>query len=264
MERRNRNVDLAREIGGAIRASRNHARWSQRELATRLAASQPTISRLESGTGSHLDVRLASAAFEVLGIRLQLDGATLGLAGRREQGDLVHARCCGHVGRRLGAFGWEVRQEVEIGSGRSRGWIDVLAYRPGDRCLACIEVKTEIDDVGRIQRTLAWYEREAWSAARRFGWRPRSAWAGLFVLCTTENDARVRSNREILADSFPARARVLSSWLAAPDVPIPSRGLAMIDPRTRRADWLRPTMSDGRRSPAPYADYRAAAVALRR
>jgi hypothetical protein len=37
----------------------------------------------------------------------------------------------------------------------------------------------------------------------------------------------------------------------------------MIDPRTRRAEWLRRTTSDGRRSPAPYANYAAAAASMR-
>jgi hypothetical protein len=187
----------------------------------------------------------------------------LGLAGRREQRDLVHARCCGHSARRLGRFGWEVQQEVEIGTGRYRGWIDILAYRAIDRSLFCAEIKTEIDDVGRIQRTLTWYEREAWVAAQRFGWRPRQVCSALLVLCSTENDARVRSNRTILEQAFPARARDLGPWLATPGLAVPRKALAMIDPRSLRSDWLRPTMSDGRRSPARYADYRAAAAAMR-
>jgi transcriptional regulator with XRE-family HTH domain len=256
-------VDIAREIGRAIRRSRLDAGWSQRELAEHLGTSQAAISRLESGSGPHLDARLASAALDLLGIRMQLDGATLGLAGRREQRDLVHAKCCGHGARRLGGLGWEVRQEVEIGTGRYRGWIDVLAYRALDRSLFCAEIKTEIDDVGRIQRTLNWYEREAWHAARRFGWQPRKVCSALLVLCSTENDARVMSNRTVLEQTFPARARELGVWLATPGLPIPPKGLAMIDPRSLRADWLRPTMSDGRRSPARYANYGAAAAAMR-
>jgi DNA-binding XRE family transcriptional regulator len=256
-------VDIGRETGRAIRTSRIDAGWSQRELAARLGTSQAAISRLESGSGPHLDVRLASATLHLLGIRMQLDWATIGLAGRREQRDLVHARCCGHAARRLGGFAWEVRQEVEIGTGRYRGWIDLLAYRAVDRSLFCAEIKTEIDDVGRIQRTLAWYEREAWHVARRVGWQPRKVCSALLVLCSTENDARVMSNRTILEQAFPARARELGLWLATPGLPIPPMGLAMIDPRSLRADWLRPTMSDGRRSLARYADYGAAAATMR-
>jgi transcriptional regulator with XRE-family HTH domain len=195
-------LDIGRQIGAVIRASRLEHGWSQRELAERLGTTQSEISRLESGFRRHLDVRLASAALALLGIRMHLDGATLGLAGRREQRDLVHSRCCGHVARRLGGLGWEVRQEIVVGTGRYRGWIDVLAYRASDRCLLSVEVKTEIDDLGRIQRTLTWYERESWDAARRFGWRPKTVSSALLILCSTENDARVRSNRELLRQPF--------------------------------------------------------------
>lgn len=249
-------------IGRAIRTTRIEAGWSQRELAERLATTQPVISRLESASRGHLDTSLVSAALQVLGIRVTADSTTLGLAGRREQRDLVHARCCGYVGRRLSVLGWDVRHEVEVGTGRYRGWIDLLAYRASDRCLFCGEIKTEIDNLGQIQRTLGWYEREAWVAARRLSWRPKSLASALVILCSAENDARARSNREILAREFPARASEVAAWLAMPDRIAPPRGLAMIDPRSRRLDWLFGTTMDGRRRAAPYADYRAAAAVM--
>jgi transcriptional regulator with XRE-family HTH domain len=256
--------DLALLIGNSIRSARLAARWTQAELARRLGTTQSAISRLETGAGSCLDVRLATAAFRALGIRMSVDAATLGLVGRREQNDFVHARCADHVARHFVAAGWDVRLEVEIGSDRYRGWIDLLAYRTVDRSLFCGELKTEIDDLGRIQRTLAWYERESWDAARRIGWRPRSVTSGLLVLCTSENDARVSANAHLLDQIFPGRARDLSAWLSsAGNGPRPS-SLAMIDPRSRRIEWLRATKSDGRRSPAPYENYRVAAEALRR
>ncbi|MEO5940246.1 MAG: hypothetical protein ABIQ76_05100 [Candidatus Limnocylindrales bacterium] len=161
--------------------------------------------------------------------------------------------------------GWDVRHEVEIGSSRYRGWIDLLAYRVVDRALLSIEFKTEVDDLGRIQRTMGWYEREAWTAARQLGWRPRSARSALLVLCSAENDARIQANRSMLLRSFPGRAAEMGAWFADSAAPIGAwPGIAMIDPRSRRSAWLRPSMSDGRRSAAPYSDYRAAALAMRR
>jgi hypothetical protein len=79
---------------------------------------------------------------------------------------------------------------------------------------------------------------------------------------STENDVRIQANKESLREAFPARAAELARWLATPGETKPRSALATIDPRSRRMDWLRPTTSDGRRSPAPYRDYRDAAERL--
>ena len=34
------------------------------------------------------------------------------------------------------------------------------------------ELKTELDGLGALQRQIGWYENDAWTAARRLGWRP--------------------------------------------------------------------------------------------
>jgi hypothetical protein len=53
------------------------------------------------------------------------------------------------------------------------------------------------------------------------------------------------------------RAGALEAWLADPaGMPHPQGlGLAMIDPMSRRRNWLRPTVLDGRRRPPRYEDY---------
>jgi hypothetical protein len=118
-----------------------------------------------------------------------------------------------------------------------------------------IEVKTEIRDVGSIQRSMGWYEREAFAVARRLGWRPMRLASALLLLETDANEESVRANRELLRQWLPTRAATLASWLADPSARAPGRGLAMIDPMSHRRAWLRPTRVDGRRSAARYTNY---------
>jgi transcriptional regulator with XRE-family HTH domain len=249
-------------IAEAIRAVRVGFGWSQRELASRLGTNQSAIARLENPRAPALDVVLASRAIELLGIRPAWDMQLPGLRDRRDQRDLVHARCCGYLGRRLGDLGWDVRHEVEVGTGRARGWIDLLAYRSLDRAIYCPEVKSELHDVGAVQRTLTWYEREAWDAARRFGWQPKRMSSGLVVLATEDVDVAIARNAEILRQAFAARSAATLAWLRDPAETLPPRSLALIDPRSRRRDFLRPTRLEGRRSPPPYRGYAHAAAML--
>lgn len=192
---------------------------------------------------------------EAMGARLSIGVDRPYLASRDRQRDPAHAASAGYVCRRLIRAGWQVATEVEVGGDRSRGWIDVLAYHPGTRILLVIEIKTEIRDLGAIERTLGWYEREAWAAARRRGWRPRLVRGGLVLLATEDNDARLKENAASFRLGFPLRARDATGVVMDGLVPGRGRFLAMIDPASRRTSWLRPTPLDGRRTPAPYADY---------
>jgi transcriptional regulator with XRE-family HTH domain len=253
--------EISALIGRAIRSTSESFGWSQRELAWRLGTNQTAIRGLEAG-GATIDARLATAALDLLGIRLTIDANPVGLAGRREQRDLVHARCCGYVARELRRRGWKVRTEVEIGEGRFRGWIDVLAHRPSDGALLVIEIKTEVDDFGRILRSLGWYARSSRDAARALGWRPRRIVPVLIALATVETDARLTANADLIGNELPGGAEALAAWIDDPARTPPNPSIAMIDPVGRRRAWLWRTRADGRRSASPYRDYRDAARRL--
>jgi transcriptional regulator with XRE-family HTH domain len=255
--------DISARIASAIRSTCQTFGWSQRELARRLETNQSAIRRLESEGGT-IDARLATAALDLLGIRLIIDANPIGLAGRREQRDLVHARCVGYAVQQLSRRGWEVRTEVEIGDGRFRGWIDVLAYRESDGALLIIEIKTEIDDFGRILRSLGWYVRSSRDAARADGWRPRVLVPVLIALATAETDARLVGSGDLVRHDLPGGADALAAWIGDPSAPGPTPTVALVDPASRRSAWLRRTRLDGRRSAAPYRDYADAARRLRR
>ncbi|MCI0581768.1 MAG: helix-turn-helix domain-containing protein [Chloroflexi bacterium] len=243
-------------VGKAVRDLRTAIGWSQRELARRAGVSQSMVCVVERGSAPDLTFSTAAALVGALGGRLVIDVDAPYLGDRERQRDPAHAMLSGHVVGRLRRAGWHVRTEVEIGGDRSRGWIDVLAVHPASGVMLIIEIKTEIRDLGQIERSLGWYEREAWAAARRMGWQPSRAIGCLLLLATEANDARVVANRVSIQAGFPLRARDLGPIVAGETVSgRQGRAIAMVDPRSRRRAWCGALRLDGRRSPAPYLDY---------
>ena len=195
-----------------------------------------------------------TALFDGLGIDLEVRiGGSVAIDGGSRQ-DTAHALCSGYVQRRLEAAGWKVAREVRIESGRYVGWIDLLAFDEATGTLLVIEIKTRLDDLGAIERSMDWHVREAMRAARRIGWRPRRVAGWLLAMATDEVEERLRLNRGVWTQAFPARAPQLSAAVQDPGS-APLRGLALIDPRSRRRDWLMRARIDGRRSDAPYRGY---------
>lgn len=259
------SASLTREIlltiATTILKARQARRWTQRRLAAVSGLSQSMISEIERALVSDLPVATALRLLHALDVRvdLRLLAPTMSAAPVR---DRAHARCVAYVARRLERAGWIVATEVAVGDDRWRGFIDVLAFHPSARVLLVIEVKVDFDDVGAVDRQLGGYERFVWAAARDLGWRPRAMSGCLFLLATDANDRRLMEHRSYLDRRFRVRASDLAAFVADPDRPPGrgERGLAMIDPRTRRTRWILPTWLDGRRNAARYAD-RAAYLA---
>jgi transcriptional regulator with XRE-family HTH domain len=244
-----------REVGTMIRDLRPALGWRQRTLARRAGVSQSWVCAVERGGRPDVSFDSVDRLLVAMGATMLVDVKAPFLSNPRQR-DAVHARWSSFVARRLERAGRQVATEVEVGDDRSRGWIDVLACHPGTGLILVIEIKTEMRDLGAIERSLGWYEREAWAAGRRMGWRPQRMLGCLIALATESVDQRVRDNREPLAHGFPIRAKDLGQIIVTGQ-PLARglRGLALIDPRSRRNAWLRPARVDGRRSPAPYVDY---------
>jgi transcriptional regulator with XRE-family HTH domain len=248
---------LAYVIASTTRETRLAIGWSQADLARRAGTSQSTVSRIERGLLDRVDLAAVGRIFDVMGCRLDLRVEAPFLADRRRQVDPAHAQCVAYVVRRLTAAGWVAKREVEISHARSHGWIDVLAYRAADRALLVVEMKTEIGDLGRIERSMTWYEREAPMACRRLGWSVRLVVGALIVLDTRATEMRLRLNRDALVQTFPLPPDELRRLVEfqGKATSRPARAIVAIDPSSRRRQWLRSTILHGRRGPAAYADY---------
>ncbi|HEV8280540.1 MAG TPA: helix-turn-helix domain-containing protein [Candidatus Limnocylindrales bacterium] len=234
---------------------------TQRELAEATGVSRSLIAEIESGRANpSLDV--VTRIGDAFGLELELAGRPPIALGTRTR-DAVHARCSGYVDRRLRAAGWQTRREVEVVGGRSHGWIDLLAFDPRTGALLIVEVKTWLDDLGAIERQLAWYERSALEVGRQFDWQPRTVTSWLLLLASDEVEDGLRRYRDLIRIAFPRRAAEMRIDVLQPErLAVSPRGLALIDPTSRRRDWLLPSRSEGRRTQAPYRDYADAARRL--
>jgi hypothetical protein len=212
--------------------------------------------RTETGAGS-VDLATLGRIVDAFGARVALTIDVPRLADHLRQLDAGHARCVGFVRHRLEHAGWHVRQEVEIGSGHAHGWIDLIAFHDPSRAACLLEVKTDLVDVGELERQVRWYRREAWNGARRIGWRPKSIRCAVVLLDTWTVARRLRDNAAIMNNAFPLRAEALLAWVSDPARnPTPSSmGLGIVDPLSRRRAWLQRSVLDGRRRAARYADY---------
>jgi transcriptional regulator with XRE-family HTH domain len=227
---------------------------SRQALADRVGVSSRYLSSIEHGSANP-SLRLVESIAAALGLDVQLVVRSPTFLARARVKDAVHARCSAYVDRRLRGQGWETAREVEIVHGRSHGWIDLLAFDRRTGTLLIIEIKTRLDDLGALERQIGWYERMAWNPARDLGWRPTRVVSIVLALASDEVERVVRTHRDLLALAFPLRAQELGEVIENRGTLVAGRGFALIDPSSRRRDWLIRTSIDGRRSRLPYAGY---------
>lgn len=227
---------------------------SRRALASRVGVSERYIARIERGVADP-SLGLIERIADALGLELELVTRPPVFRGGSRVRDSVHARCSAYSDRRVRGDGWQIAREVEIVHGRSHGWIDLLAFDPRTGTLLIIEVKTRLDDLGALERQLGGYERMAWQTARRLGWRPTRVVTIVLALASDEVEGVVRAHRQLIDVAFPMRVPQIADLFAEPGSPFEGRGLALIDPSSRRRDWLIRTSLDGRRSRLPYRGY---------
>jgi transcriptional regulator with XRE-family HTH domain len=240
-------------FGVACRDARVALDQSQQDLADGLGIHRGHLANIEAGR-TNISVDLMDRIATRLGQRLELIVHPPRFIGARPVHDTVHAWCSGFVARRLSGAGCLVAREVDVSAVGNRGWIDILAFDPRTGTLIIVEIKTRLDDLGRAERQLGWYERNAIEAALRLGWRPRRVTAWMIVLASDEVERTLMTTRDAIGQAFPGRAPEMLATLAGSE-PTAGRAIAMVDPASRRTRWLIRTRLDGRRSAAPYRDY---------
>jgi transcriptional regulator with XRE-family HTH domain len=227
---------------------------TQQDLADRVGVDRSYIARLESGTANPT-LTMTERIVEALGLDIRLVIRPPIFPVGPIVKDAVHARCSAYADRRLRATGWVTAREVEVVHGRSHGWIDLLAFDRRTSTLLIIEVKTRLDDLGAMERQISWYERMAWQPARDLGWHPKRTVSCVLGLASREVEAVIRAHRDLIAVAFPMRAPDLMAMIDRSEQAHGGRGIALIDPSSRRRHWLIRTSVDGRRSPLPYVRY---------
>jgi transcriptional regulator with XRE-family HTH domain len=253
------------QTGQLIRSTRQALGWSMRELGRRANVSASQICRIENGLVEGLTFEVAARLLEALQVKVEIVLEPPIIFGSERQRDAAHARCVAHVASRLRRAGWLVETEVLIETDGAFGWIDVLAFRPADRTLLVIEVKTALPDIGAAMRQVSWYERAARSIATQRGWVQRRTVGVLLVLATQENVGRLADNRELLRSSFALPASELGRMIAGDTGYLTAlRGLAMIDPLARGAPWVLRSPLDGWSAKPRHSNCRAFVAAMGR
>lgn len=246
-------------FGAMIRGARKARDWTQDDLGQKAKVAQSVVAAVESGAGTRIDTleRICGA----LGAELVLEARLPFVGDPAPQSDRGHARCVGSVRRLLEAAGHVCATEQEVLDGPWRGWIDLVGYNPTLRRLVIVEVKTELHDVGALERQVERYVRLSLGVAQRHGWSVGEIAVVAVVLAITANDAFLAANRHVLGASFPIRGRSAISCMLDGD-PVRGRMLLMLDPRRRGRRSLLRSAADGRRTEAPYRDYRSFVAAL--
>jgi transcriptional regulator with XRE-family HTH domain len=223
---------LRTTLGRAVRDTRLAVGWSQQALAERAGVSRQMVGRIEAGD-VNVTLDVAAALCDALGLRVELAFDAPFLADRRRQQEpaLRRALPTSTAGWRPlpGSSGVRSRSRTVDPTAGSTCWRTIR----GPAVLLVIEVKTEIEDLSRIERTLGWYERESWSLARRLGWQPRTVTSVLALLATDANERRLIDNRDAVLVAFPMRADDVRRLVLDRDEVSRGRGLVLIDPRSR-------------------------------
>lgn len=142
-----------KQLGRTHRALRQRARLRQADAAEKSGIGRWKIVLLEAGEIDGLRFGDVERCFDALDARLEVRASWHGAALDRLL-DEGHARLVSQVVRVLERLGWIVEVEVSFSIYGERGSIDVLGWKPAERALVVVEVKSEFGSVEGTLRPL--------------------------------------------------------------------------------------------------------------
>ena len=207
-------MDVIR-FGLGMRSLRLRRRWTQAQLARRVALSRSVIGRIERGRADrvpiHTLLRVAAELGGRVDVRLLWQGE-----GLDRLLDARHARLVEVVVAILISEGWVVATEASFNVRGERGSIDILGFHATTGSLLVVEVKSVVPD---LQALLAGIDRKgrlARDVAREREWTVASV-TRLLVL---PDDRTARRRVEMHAATFraalPARTVEVRRWIRRP------------------------------------------------
>ena len=202
-------------FGATIRAVRVRRRLTQRQVADRAGASQPTVSRVEHGDAARLSLDTLRTICRVLDVRVDLEPRWRG-PGLARLLDARHAEMQQAAVRLLSGAGWVAVPEVTFSQFGERGSIDVLGWDRDHRAALVVELKSALVDLQDLLASLDRKRRLAPGICRDRGWPAQCVGACIVIADTRANRRRVAAHVTLLRTAYPDDGHVLRRWLAEP------------------------------------------------
>ena len=201
--------------GSISRAERRRRRLRQADVAVAAGVAQQTVSMLERGLADDLTL----ATIKRIGAALQIE---LGLALRTHGPepdrllDARHARLVSAVVARLGRE-WTVLPEYSFNDFGDRGSVDILAWNAAAKAVLLVEVKSELDSLEAVLRSMDMKLRVVPRLlARERGWRAQCI--GSVMVLPDESTARraVAAVGPVFARALPSHTVAVRRWIRCP------------------------------------------------